>query len=102
MSEVEKNVNWGLDKIDPTRKVELPLRDAVYVAKVLGEFVSFFHQPANYPTIESVEAFLGTIEEGAYHVLHEACYKRMREIWPPDIEEMLGNGELDRNPFVDP
>lgn len=101
-TDIERNVEWGIDKIDAARKVELPLKDALYVFKVLGEFVSFFHQPANYPTIESLQQFLGNIDEGAFHVLHDAYYTRMRDIWPPDVEDMLNNGDLDHNPFLDP
>lgn len=102
MKDIERNVNWGIDRVAPDRRIEIPLTDALYVFKVLGEFVSFFHQPANYPTLDEVEKFLGDVDNGAFHVLREAYYNRMRNIWPRDIEDMFDSGELDRNPFCDP
>jgi hypothetical protein len=101
MAIAEQNVEHGLESVDPTRKVELPLRDALYAFKVLGEFVRFFHQPAHWRTLEEVERFIGNKDEGALHVLWEAYYRRLRDVWPPDIEEAFDEGTID-HPHRDP
>ena len=101
MSDAEKNVEFGLDSIDPARKVEMSLRDALYAFKVLGEFISFFHEPNNWKSIEDVERFIGNKDEGALHALWEAHYGRLRDIWPADIQKAFDDGVLDRNPFID-
>ena len=101
MSDVEKNVEFGLDNIDPERTIEVPLRDALYAFKVLGEFIAFFHQPDNWRSIDEVRRFIGDREEGALHVLWEAHYARLRDVWPAVIQRSFDNGALVRNPFVD-
>ena len=51
MSDIEKNVEFGLASIDTKRTIELPLKDALYAYKVLGELIAFFHQPAHWQSI---------------------------------------------------
>jgi hypothetical protein len=101
MSIVEKNVEFGLEAIDVARTVELPLRDSLYAYKTLGEFVAFFHQPDNWKNIEDVKRFIGNKSEGALHVLWQAYYGRLRESWPPEIQNAFDDGLLDRNPVRD-
>jgi hypothetical protein len=83
----EERVHYGLDSIEPDRRVEVPLRDLMFLHQVLGEFHSFFHQASNYPTVEHVERFLGNAERGAYRLLREAYYKRSTYMLPSDIRE---------------
>ena len=80
MATIEERVEFGLDQIDENRKVEIPLRDALYAYKVLSELIAFFHQPDNYRTLDDVKAFLGNKNVGALHVLWEAHYRRLRDI----------------------
>ncbi len=94
MGDVEKNVDVGLDTIEADRKIEIPLRDALYLHKVLGEFVVFFHQPENWRTNEDVQQFIGDKDRGALHVLWEAYYRRTEGLWPADIVEKFNDGEL--------
>ena len=76
----EERVLYGLDSIESNRKVEVPLRDLMFLHEVLGEFHSFLHQAGNFPTVEHVERFLGNAERGAYRLLREAYYERFNEM----------------------
>jgi hypothetical protein len=100
MAVAERNVEHGLDSVGAERKVELSLRDALYAFKVLGEFVRFFHQPDHWRTLADVERFIGNKNEGGLHVLCEAYYGRLRDVWPPDIEKAFDEGTID-HPYLD-
>jgi hypothetical protein len=94
LSPSEERVSAGLGSIDPSSKVEVSVRDLMFVHQVLGELVSFFHQPDHYPTIEHLNRFLGTVETGAYSLLSEAYYKRCGPMLPPEIDERIDNFDL--------
>ncbi len=98
MGIAERNVEHGLEMIEPGRTVEIPLRDALFAYKVIGEFVRFFHQPLHWNKLEDVQAFIGDRDEGALHVLWEAYYQRLRDVWPPDVEKAFDDGAID-HPF---
>lgn len=91
---VEEQVEFGLDSIDVDRKVEMSLRDLMFVFKSLQEFVSFFHQPMHYPTLEHVEKFLGDRNSGGVLLLHQCVYEKLRDVWPTDIDERLEEGDF--------
>lgn len=95
MENVESEVEFGLDGIDADRKVEMPLRDALYAYKAIGVFIQFFHQPSHWTRLEDVERFIGTVEEGGLHVLAEAYYQRLRDVWPPDILDAFDAGDFE-------
>ena len=95
MATAEQNVEHGLDTIEPNRTVQLPLRDALYAFKAIGEFVRFFHQPNHWRTLEDVARFIGNRDEGGLHVLWEAYYRRLRDVWPADIEDAFDKGTID-------
>lgn len=99
MKNVEKEVEFGLEHFANDRKVEIPLRDALYAFKAIGEFISFFHQPGHWKSLADVERFIR--DEGGFQVLCEAYYKRLRDVWPDDVSEAFDEGLLDRNPFID-
>ena len=101
MSDIEKNVEFGLASIDTKRTIELPLKDALYAYKVLGELIAFFHQPGHWQSIEDVQRFMGDRHNGALHVLWEAYYCRLHDVWPADIQQAFDDGRLDRSPFLD-
>jgi hypothetical protein len=101
MGPVEHNVEFGIERFAADRKVEMPLRDALFVFKAIGEFIAFFHQPGHWRTIADVERFIGTSHEGGLHVLWDAYYRRLRDIWPADVEKALDDGLLDRDAFID-
>lgn len=68
---VEEQVEFGLEKIDPDRKIEVSLRDFLYLHNTVGELVRFFHQPMHYEKFEDIDRFLGNRENGALHLLQE-------------------------------
>ena len=70
-TDVESQVEYGLEKVDPTRKIEVSLKDFLYLHNTIEEFIRFFHQPMHYQTLEDVEKFLGNIDKGAFHILCE-------------------------------
>lgn len=96
-TDVESQVEYGLEKIDPNRKIEVSLRDFLYMHNTIEEFVRFFHQPMHYKTLEDVEKFLGSKDKGAYHLLSEILHKKFqyKDIFPDDIIEMIDNSELE-------
>jgi len=101
MGKVEKEVEFGLEHFSNDRKVEVPLGDALYVFKAIGEFIAFFHQPDHWKNLPDIERFIGDKNEGGFHVLCEAYYKRLRDVWPDDVQKAFDDGLLDRNPIVD-
>lgn len=88
---VEDQVYYGLDTIDPARRVEINLRDLVFCYKTLGELVRFFHQPMHYPTLEAVQTFLETVDAGAFALLFKAEREVLAPYLPPDIQAQLGD-----------
>ena len=94
-TEVEEQVEYGLDSVAPERTVEVPLRDLLFVYQTLGLLVNFFHQQAHYPDVEAVHRFLGSKEAGALHLLYEAYYLKLQDVWPEDVTEGLDQGQFD-------
>jgi len=96
-TDVESQIEYGLDKVDPERTVEVNLRDLLYVHTVVGEFVRFFHQPIHWETYGDVERFIGNIENGALHLLWESYYRKFyySDVFPQDIVEMIDDGEFE-------
>lgn len=82
-STIEERVAYGIDAIPEDQMVTVSLRDLQYVRALLGEFVSFFHQPAHTETLEQVRSFVGNKDAGALHVLWEAYYQRMSRMVAP-------------------
>jgi hypothetical protein len=98
-TDVESQVEYGLEKIDPTRKIEVSLKDFLYMHNTIAEFVRFFHQPMHYETLEDVVKFIGNSKHGAYHLLCEILYNKFQyqDVFPEDIKEMVDNSEF-QNP----
>ena len=82
-STIEERVEYGIDAIPADQMVTVSLRDLQYIRAILGEFVSFFHQPAHTETLEQVRSFVGDIDAGALHVLWEAYYQRISRMVAP-------------------
>ena len=82
-STIEERVEYGIDAIPEDQMVTVSLRDLQYVRALLGEFVSFFHQPAHTEILEQVRCFVGNKDAGALHVLWEAYYERMSRMAAP-------------------
>src|SRR5262252_7823283 len=92
---LEDQVEYGLTTIDPDRQIQMSLRDLVYTYKTIGLLINFFHQPLHFPSLESIEQFLGDGNSGAYHLLAEIYYKRLYEVWPEDIRHGLAASRFD-------
>lgn len=101
MGKIEREVEFGLASFANERTVEIPLRDALYAYKAIGEFIAFFHQPDNWKSLADVERFIGTKDHGGLHVLWQAYYKGLRDVWPDDVQKAFDDGVLDRNPAID-
>src|SRR5882762_4628052 len=100
-SEIETRVAYGLDAVDPERKVEVSLRDLLFTYQTIGELIAFFHDSDKYPTIESVEQFLGDRDRGALGLLWEIYYQKLYDIWPQDIKKDFYDSRIDK-PMVPP
>lgn len=96
-TDVESQVEYGLEKIDPNRRIDVSLKDFLYMHNVIGELVRFFHQPMHYETLEDVKRFIGNLDEGALHLLSEVYDKKFqyRDVLPKDIQEMIDNSEFE-------
>jgi hypothetical protein len=92
MANVREVVEHGLHHIDATRRVELPLRDALRVHSLIGELVAFFHSRRSQP---ETEQFIGTRDTGALAALFDAYYGYLRDVWPTDILEAMEAGVFD-------
>ena len=96
---IEEQVIFGLESIDPDRKIEVSLKDLMYVHQAIGEWIRYLHQPSHYRNIKDLEAFLGSVkEDNGFKVLHEAYYNKLRAMVPLDIEEQFGEGDVFDNP----
>ena len=96
---VKDQVEFGLDTIDSDRRVSVRLRDLMYLHNMIGEFVRFFHQPMHYPTLSSVEKFLGdSTSDGAINVLWETYYRKLPTMLPQDIHDAFNEGVAFRHP----
>jgi hypothetical protein len=91
---IKELVEFGLNDIPQDLTVSVSVRDLVYVHQTLGELNRFFHQPAHYPTLDSVNDFL-TGNGGAYEVLREAYYTKLANMLPEEIQEKLHDGLFD-------
>lgn len=90
------------ENIDADATVEVSLRDLVFVAQTLQEFVQYFHNEDHYPTIEDVREYLGDKENNrAYHLLSVANYEVMRRMLPKLLDELHDEGALEspESPF---
>jgi hypothetical protein len=96
-TDIESQVEYGLEKIDPNRKIEVPLKDFLYMHNTIAEFIRFFHQSMHYETLADVEKFLGDKNKGGFHLLCEILYKKFqyREVLPEDIQIMVDNSEFE-------
>jgi hypothetical protein len=95
---IEDQIEYGLETIESDRKIELSLKDLMYVHQSIGEFIRFFHQPMHYQKIDDVNRFLGTIDKGAVSVLHKCYYTILRDYIPEDIKKAFNDGERFENP----
>lgn len=92
---VKEQVEFGLDSISEDAKIEVSLRDLYFVNQVIGEFIRFFHQPMHYPKLENVGEFLGTIDEGAFLLLHQCYYEKLYNVWPGEVLQMIDESIFD-------
>ena len=103
---IREIVEFGLDTIPESETVEVSLRGLVFLHQVLGELNRFFHQPEHYRTVEDVIAFMGTRGDGgAFEVVHEAYYTKLRSMIPPSTEKKIEAGDFEhpKNPeYYDP
>ena len=92
-----ENATFGIDEnIDANETIEVNLRDLVFVAQTLQEFVRYFHNRNHYPTLDDLHKYLGTHQSnGAYHLLSEAKYEVMQRMLPSSIHELYDEGVFD-------
>lgn len=93
---LEEIATHGFDAIDPEEKVEVNLKDLMYVFSTLQEYQRFFHQPKHYRSLKDVEHFLGSVKDkGGYRLLHTAIHEKMRHMLPKHIDEKYIEGDFD-------
>ncbi|MBU6953182.1 hypothetical protein [Hahella sp. HN01] len=94
--DLEEIATYGFDAIDPDEKVEVNLKDLMYVFSTLQEYLRFFHQPLRYQKTEDIDRFMGSInDKAAFKLLHTSIHEKMRNMFPEHIEEKYGEGEFD-------
>jgi hypothetical protein len=92
---VEEQVEYGLDTIPEDRLVSVPLRDLMYAFQTFRELVRFFHQPLHWQSLEDVSRFIGNKDSGALHLIWENYYGRLGDSLPPDIEAAFDTDRFD-------
>ena len=97
--EINEQVTYGLDTIDPALTVTITLKDFMFIYKTFQEFNRFFHQPMHYQTIEDFTTYLGNVDAGAYAIIHQMYYHVLYQYLPQPIAEKLGETD---NPFECP
>lgn len=96
---VEEQVLYGLHEIPEDRKVEISLRDLVFVVKSIEEFNRFFHQPMHYTSLDDVIKYMGNVDSGAYSLIHKMYHGMLWKYLPIDIKNKMG---LETNELVNP
>jgi len=99
---LEEIVTFGFDAIDSDEKVEVNLKDLMYVFSTLQEYQRFFHQRSHYDSVDDVQRFLGTSNGLAgYKLLHTSIHEKMRKMIPSHVGEKYDEGDFDspRLPF---
>ena len=88
---------FGIDQnIAADAKVEVNLRDLVFVAQTLQELIQFFHNRDHYPTLEALHDYLGTRDsKGAFNLLSAANYEVMDRMIPKLVEDLYDEGAFD-------
>lgn len=95
---IEEKIALGLDTIDPDRKIDMPLRDLMYIFKTFSELNRFFHQNRYYQKIQDIERSLGNQKAGAYAAIHRCLYDVLSNALPEDISQSLDERERIENP----
>ena len=95
-SEFEERVVYGLDSVDTDRKIDVSLKDLLFTYQTIGELIAFFHDADKYPTLESVQQFLGDRDRGALHLLWEIYYRKLYDVWPEDIRGGFDESRFDK------
>ena len=93
---LEEIVVFGFDAIDPDEKVEVNLKDLMYVFSTLQEYQRYFHQPSHYKSIKDIRQFLGSVEDSAgFKLLHTSIHEKMRGMLPEHIDRKYEEGDFD-------
>ncbi|MBC2605742.1 hypothetical protein [Pelagicoccus albus] len=95
---VEEQIEYGLDTIDPSEKIEMSLRDFMYLHQTIGELNRFFHQPLHYESIEDVSKFLGSKDSGAFAAMNRCYLEIMGKYLPNKISDAFDEGVQFENP----
>ncbi len=95
---VEEQIEFGIDTLDSDAKVEMPLRDFIFVHQTLGEFVRFFHQREHYPRIDDVHQFMSAEKGKAFEALRKCYYEKFAQSLPKEIEVDFEDGARFENP----
>lgn len=90
---IEEQVHYGLEKVDPAEKVEIGLKDLLFIYKTMGELTRFFHQSEHYQTIEEVAQFLGSGKKGAFSLMSKAYYDILPQYLPARIKDAFDSEE---------
>ncbi|MHA7863566.1 hypothetical protein [Flagellimonas marinaquae] len=97
--EINEQIEFGLNSIDPEATIEIKLRDFMFIYKTMEEFNRFFHQRMHYTTIKDIEIFLGDRDAGAYSIIHKLYYDTLHNYMPKEISEKFGK---ENNPLENP
>ena len=93
---IEEIATFGLDEVDPDEKIEVNLKNLLYVFLTLQEYQRFFHQPLHYQSLEDVNKFLGSVNDRAgYKLLHTSIHVKMAGMFPKHIEDKFDEGDFD-------
>ena len=98
-TDIGAQVEFAASKIDSERRVEISLRDLMFVFRTVGELIRFFHQPLHYQSLEDVETFIGDKDKGALHLLWTVYYDKLRDVWPDDVQKGFDDGLFDSPHF---
>lgn len=92
---IREQVEYGLERINEDDSIEVPLKDLLFVYKLIEELNRFFHQPMHYPDITSVKEYLGDYKkEGAFSLISDAYYQKFGNILPERIKEMVESDDF--------
>ncbi len=102
MKSIDKQIALKLKSVKNKRGLTIISRsELMYLHQTIEELISFFHQPNNYKSIDSLKRFMGNKNGGMYKCLVELYYHVLANRMPADLMKRIRNGEFDSMSFED-
>lgn len=88
-------IEFGIESLDDNQKIDVPVKDFIYVYRMAEELRRFFHNADHYRNIDDVRDFLGDYKDkGMFDILNEVYLRKLGEHLDQELEEKLESEEM--------